>query len=724
MEEYRSLKEEMEARLQNELKNEQRVSSTQKASSREYLQFKKDNLPNHMNFYEKLCTTFGGIIKFQLKPKQREEMVKNLEMSHLNITPEQAYVSSFLIPIIFGLPLAIIAFLFGSTFFALFFLIGTALTIKPLMSLPKYFANTWRMKASNQMILCVFYIVTYMRHTSNLELAIDFAGEHLTPPLSLDMKRIIWNVETQKFDSIKESLDSYLDTWKEYNKEFIEALHLIEGSLYEGSQDRRLALLDKSLDVILSETYEKMLHYAHNLKSPITMLHMLGVILPVLGLVILPLMVSFMESVSWLHISSIYNILIPISVFLMGKNILNTRPTGYGSTDLSTHSKFKHLTKMNVLGMKIDPMYFSLLLFIILFLVALSPIILHAFFAGDVILDIDGKIRIIDTFTSEEAKEYFLGYRMSSAIEGPNVGRILGPYGFGASLISMLFPLGIGLSIGLYYRFKSKNVIKIREENKRLENEFASALFQLGNRLGDGLPAEIAFPKVAEVMEGSVSGKFFEIVSNNVRKLGMGLEQAIFDKDKGAVAQYPSPIIESSMKVLIQAMKKGPKVAAEALMNISRYVKEIHKVDERLKDLMAEIISSMKSQIKFMAPVIAGIVIGITSMITNILGRLGGTLGKLQSGMSDTSGMSGVLGMFGDGIPTYFFQIVIGLYVVQIVAILTILSNGIENGSDKLNEKYLLGQNLVKSTSLYCFISFVIIFIFNYIAGQIMRSIV
>ena len=58
------------------------------------------------------------------------------------------------------------------------------------------------------------------------------------------------------------------------------------------------------------------------------------------------------------------------------------------------------------------------------------------------------------------------------------------------------------------------------------------------------------------------------------------------------------------MKVLIEGVKKGPRVAAQALMNISRYVKEIHKVNERLRDLMAEIISSMKSQIKFLTPAI------------------------------------------------------------------------------------------------------------------------
>ena len=247
--------------------------------------------------------------------------------------------------------------------------------------------------------------------------------------------------------------------------------------------------------------------------------------------------------------------------------------------------------------------------------------------------------------------------------------------------------------------------------------EFASALFQLGNRLGDGLPVEIAFSKVANTMQGTVSGSFFELVSMNIRRLGMSVKNAIFDPVHGALITYPSNLIESSMKVLVQSVKKGPVVAAQALTNISRYIKEIHKVNERLRDLMADIVSSMNSQIKFLAPAIAGIVIGITSMVTEILGKLGVQLESVTAGTSQTAGL---VGIFGDGIPTYFFQIIVGLYIVQITYILTILVNGIENGSDKLNERYQLGKNLIRSTLLYCIISLSVMVTFNIIASQIL----
>src|SRR3989344_4225829 len=139
---------------------------------------------------------------------------------------------------------------------------------------------------------------------------------------------------------------------------------------------------------------------------------------------------------------------------------------------------------------------------------------------------------------------------------------------------------------------------------------------------------------------------------------------------------------------------------------------------------MADVISSMKAQIKFLTPAIAGIVIGITSMITSILGKLSNQLSQVTSGAAgaDSAAPSSLLTLFGDGIPTYYFQLIVGVYVVQITFILTVISNGIENGSDKLNERYQLGNNLIKSTILYVIISASVMIAFNMVAGRILTA--
>jgi len=211
----------------------------------------------------------------------------------------------------------------------------------------------------------------------------------------------------------------------------------------------------------------------------------------------------------------------------------------------------------------------------------------------------------------------------------------------------------------------------------------------------------------------------------------MNVEQAIFDPKHGAINYYPSNLIESSMKVLIESSKKGPIVASQAVINVSEYIKQIHRVDERLKDLMADTISSLSSQIAFLTPAIAGVVVGITSMITTIIGKLSIDLNSLSaSTATDTAGAGGGVGLsvgiptqfFSPGVPTFYFQIIVGLYVVQIIYIMTIIVNGIRNGSDPLNERYMLGNNLSRSVILYAMISLIVMIIFNFVAIKVFGS--
>ncbi len=698
-----------------------------KVTSQEYSEFKRELYPAHYTIYEKACNAAEKILKLKVDGPKYERIQKNLNICHLTCSPSGVMSLSILaslITIVGGsLLLYALPILFGlepMLFLVLFAVVSGLIMMPALQKFPDFLANTWRMKASNQMVQSVFYIVTYMRHTSNLERAIEFAAEHLEAPLSLDFRKILWDIETGVYSTIRDSANVYLESWKDWNKEFVESFHLIESSLYEGSEERRLTLLDKALDVILTGTYENMLHYAHNLKSPMTMLHMLGIILPILGLVILPLVVSFLSEgaspfTTMIYISLLYNITLPIGVYYLGQTILSKRPAGYGASDISEQETFKNLKNVTiplgkVLNIRVNPIYFSLMVLFVGMLIGLSPLILHATGFADFSLNSEGTIK-------------FLEYLCPPAL-GVNCeeSEKIGPYGVGAAIISLVLIAGLGLAFGLYYLLRSKNVISIRERTKQLEDEFSSALFQLGNRLGDGIPAEIALAKVAQTMRGTTSGDFFNLAEKNITKLGMGLDQALFDPQVGAVRQYPSKVIESSMKVLVESIKKGPRIAAQALLSMARYIKEIHRVEERLKDLMSDVISSMKAQVKFLTPAIAGIVIGITSMISTILTKLAAQLSTFSAGSESSSGLGNLLTIFGIGIPTYHFQIVVGIYIIQISYILTILSNGVENGADKLAERYELGKNLINSTLLYCILAGAVIILFNLFASSILKT--
>lgn len=730
---YIDIKHKYKDRINKELGK--KTDPIKKITTSDYNSFKKTFLPKEMGLYERACNFAERIIPIKPDSKDIPNLEEAIRVSHLNVSPTgtmsfaamamigiivASVVLGYFIPVVLTGGQAV-----NNMFFIMFGVILSAVMFIPLTKLPYIISNMWRMKASNQMVLSIFYVVTYMRHTPNLELAIDFAAEHLSAPLSLDFKKIIWDIETGKFDNVNQSLDYYLLSWRKWNPEFIESMHLIQSSLYESSETRRIEALDKSLSVILDETYEKMLHFTHDLKGPMTALHMLGIVLPILGLVILPLLTAFVPEAKWYHLFALYNIALPVLVYYMGRQILSTRPTGYGGIDVENLKGRVDVDHVDVSFSKsqsvsLTPAIAATFVIGIFLFIGFLPLLIHSLNPNfDYYLSSQGLSLPQDIDSDTPVYVKFLDYR-AELVSGEPTGNIIGPYGLGASLFSLFIPLAFGLGLGLYYKWKTLNLTKLKDETAKLEEEFASALFQLGNRLADGIPAEIAFSGVARVMQGTQSGKFFEAVSSNIVKLGMGVEDAIFDKEHGAINKFPSSIIESSMKVFIESSKKGPLIASQALITVAEYIKSMHRVDERLQDLMADIISSMKSQISFLTPIISGIVVGITSMISQILGSLSEKISQFNQGTDNAISAAGILSMFGSGgVPTFYFQAIVGLYVVQITFVLSILISGIQHGADKISEMEMLGKNLLTSTLLYIVIAGLFTIGFSFIAGSV-----
>jgi hypothetical protein len=286
-------------------------------------------------------------------------------------------------------------------------------------------------------------------------------------------------------------------------------------------------------------------------------------------------------------------------------------------------------------------------------------------------------------------------------------GNLVGPFGIVSLLLSLFVPLSIALFFSISYKLKTQKLIESKKETNKLEKQFASSLFQLGNRLGDNLPAEMAFGRVAQTLRGTPTAGFFNIVNANIQQAGMSVHEAIFNKSRGAINYYPSDLVRTSMEILIESVKKGLQVAARALMSISQYIKNIRKVNERLKDLLADIISEMKSNMGFLAPLLSAIVVGLTSMITLILGKLEFMINMNPNMGSQSFGGIGSIGMITEMfniskmIPPYWLQIIIGIYLIEIIFILTSTLVTIESGADKLTDKAEKGKMLSRAIGLY-----------------------
>ncbi|MEK6829470.1 MAG: hypothetical protein AABY15_05035, partial [Nanoarchaeota archaeon] len=682
------------------------VSSIRHADySQEYARFKEEMAPE-LSKYEKWCRSLGNAIKLNVAEKDRTAIKRQLEIAHLDVEPSQAltlsvmvFVGVFLIGLLISLAVLLINGDLASFPFLFFILmvIFSVFLFYFVNGYPARLANKWRLKASSQMVPAILYVVVYMRHTPNLEKAIGFASEHLQYPLALDFKKVFYDVEIGRFSTIKDSLDNYLETWRDYSIEFIESFHLIESSLFEPDNLRRITILEKSLQVVLDGVYEKMLKFTHDVRSPLNTVYMLGVVLPTLGVVLIPLASAMIGGlIKTIHVFILFNLIIPFFVFYLTDKIMLLRPGGHGETELLERNPLYYKYKTR------KPYAAAFLLTFPLFVIGLLPLIF-----GYIPLDVLITLGLQRDYTFAELGLTFLGNEQLFGFISDSSGQA-GPFGIGALLFSMLIPVSIALFFSMAFKEKTEELIIEREKTKQLEAEFNNSLFQLGNRIGNGIPPEIAFGRIAESSKGLRTEDFFRRVNYNIRQGGMSVENAIFNQSTGALRYYPSELISTSMKILVESAKKGLSIAALSLMSISEYVKNIHKINQRLQDMLAEIVSDMKSNMTFLAPLLLGVVVGLAAMITAILNKL--DLSELSG--ADLGGISNFVGEDGifqlsQMIPPYYLQLIIGIYIIEIIFILTTTLVTIDSGENKLERTYNAGRNFARGIFLYFIVALV-----------------
>ncbi|MBT4114269.1 hypothetical protein HOD83_00380 [Candidatus Woesearchaeota archaeon] len=667
--------------LDKELDGKQEIIPDQSYST-EYRQFIKDQDGSGKQRYARACRKAGNLLHVHISQKDFDRLNPYLKLLHLNISPQNVMSLSYLSAIVMVL-LSIIAFALTLNFMVLIGgMISSVVVMYMLSKAPSLMFKSWRAKASDQLVSAVLYMVIYMEHTSNLEQAVYFAARNLPPPLSLDFIRVLWLVESGKYATIGESLESYVKTWESWNPGFAEAVHMLESSLYVNTATRRHEILERTVNTILDSTERSMMKYAHDTQNPVQAVHMLGIILPVMGLVMLPLIVSFMgDQVSIWKIVFLYNVLLPISVFLLAKHTLDTRPAGVNTNDIYDFYNYKNYRTKIRIGKRYISISPKLAAVVVALLFFIGPIMHFSNMYSDP-----------DTLNLVANSLLTLG-------------------------MSLLIIGGLGFGLATYYYLRVKDLIPRQKQLNKLDTEFSNSVFQLGNRLEEGIPIESAFRRVAESMPKSPIAALFNKIQLNLVQGNMGLKQAIFDPHTGALVEINSAMIRSVMNIIVEGSKKGSKIVAFSLITISRYMTSIRNVNERLKDLLAETIASLRSEVKIFIPMISGIVVAMAVLTTNILISLSDRLADISSvgGSNQQLGFGSTLMdifQLEHLIPSWVFQLVVGIYLIQVTLVMSYMLSGILHGSQRVERSNVMQRNLFMSTTVYIVITLVMSMIF------------
>jgi hypothetical protein len=471
-------------------------------------------------------------------------------------------------------------------------------------------------------------------------------------------------------------------------------------------------MIEKGQEKIIGDMENQMDEYARDLTSPIRVLNMAGIMLPLMGLIMFPLISVFLGGdkvgvggIS-VYMGFVYLIILPLFLYFLVKRLISKRPGAYSHPSLEHVDNLPPKDKVRVsFSGKTYEIPLVPLAFIVGLLVAL-PGIIYYFNLLNTIVSFETGIELTggQVQTPDQWKDFINNqYDVDNAV--PNV----------VQAMSLFW--GVNAGLVTYFLGRSYGRQKIRRKIEKIEEDIEIGLTELENALSKGMPIERAMYTVTEKFdEIGESDKpleeFFEKILDNMEQKGFPFERAVFDDNEGAIQNYPSNILRNAMNMLADSSAKGPNIAAENLRRVNDYIKNQKKVEETIRRLLDETVSQMQIQAKFIAPVITGAAGAMALLIVQTLYIIAERLRELQESLmvgqqSNSGGFADQIALIKNldsALPPTLILLIVSLYLVEVSLILAYFMNGIENGFDEISRDMQISKTLIYSTTVFSLI--------------------
>lgn len=574
------------------------------------------------------------------------------------------------------LPLSALIYFIGGNFITNWVAILLPfLTLLSITYFPLYIAKLRKLKILGQAPLATLYLVIAMEVTPNLESSVAFAAKNMPDPMGRIFKLLLWLVETRTEPDMEAAINWYSKKIKQWAPHVSEGLYLVSGSMREVGA-MRTRTLEKSVTVVLEGTQRMMEDFARGLDLPVMATNAFGIMLPVLLLVMLPIISVFVSTANvGPAMLLLYDFVLPLMLGVIIIYILGKRP---GSISEIKYRKSKF--KVNIMGKELN---------------ALPTMVTVAFL--------------------------FLVLQIAIFIVNPAIiSPIVSGLQTAPSTLTMPLIIALGVPAGLYYLSWAQENRETKRKIEALEREFASALYQLGNTMSQGVPIEQAMEDVASRMKGSETEVFFTTATSRMKTIGWPLEMVLFDDKHGIMQHFPSNLIRNIMLVILKSAEKGPKSASVTAISVSKYLKVMQDVKDKINDMLSDAISSIKFQGMFLIPIITGTVVGLGEITSNLLVQIGQQIANIMQ-MGSVSGVgyvSDFLNVEGALQPS-FLQLVVGIYVLISCLILGLFVGGLQDGWDRMAMYENMGSVTLFGTITYVLSAALVAIVFGGLAQSV-----
>ncbi len=186
------------------------------------------------------------------------------------------------------------------------------------------------LKAAGEAPMLVGYLTMAMKINPNLENACSFAGEQLGGEMGQELRRKTSEGHMRLHSGADGTISEFAKRWESACPEINRAVYLIRSSVNELTASCRARTLDRALQIVLQGAGERARAFASSISLPTLMIYSLGVLLPLVFVVILPVLSVIDVQIGLMHIVFLYCFALPLAVYFLSRSVLSKRPAAIG----------------------------------------------------------------------------------------------------------------------------------------------------------------------------------------------------------------------------------------------------------------------------------------------------------------------------------------------------------------------------------------------------------
>lgn len=523
-----------------------------------------------------------------------------------------------------------------------------------IVNYPKTLVTYTKIQSIGDIPEVLSYIVMSLKLSPNLEHALSYTAKESSNTLVRDLRKILWDIQIRVFYNVSDAITVFATKWGRYNEAFKRSLHLIRSSIDEPDEAQRILTLNKALDVGLEGTRDMMRSFADSLHQPIMITYSIGIMIPLSIIAMLPAAGLIGLHITIFQVFFIYDVFLPLILLFYMRNVLLHRPAAFTPPHISKHHPA--IQKINVKK--------TILLSLLIAVSISSPALVY-----------------ISSLLYPQLNHFsFVSYMWWLNEFIP---------------VSLFLLWGVVLGFSFYTHHVYTPFQKIRNKIKNMEREFSDALYIIGKRLHEGKSPEESISYTAEMMKGSVISSLFSDTVFMLSARHATIHSALFHPEYGSLKEVYSPRIHAIMKLFVKGIKKSQQTASLSIVRLADHLKALQEVEKHIRESLATLTATLRSTANLFAPLIAGVTLAITQLISSIVEKMLLTTSTDPLFSNQQTVLPGIATTFAlENIQPIWFILVIGIYVIELVILLTRFTNGIEDGDDPVAFMYDLGHHL------------------------------